>query len=96
MIDLKPWRTSFDKIPKMARKLRIQTTIPPIGVCARGGRGHQTYMVVMTFKGRVPPTATHTHMVMGVVASRMLPYKGDGRSGRHGQDEEGGEAAKAG
>jgi len=34
-------------------------------------------------------------MAMGAVASRMLPDKRDGRSGRQGQDEEGGEAVKA-
>lgn len=53
-------------------------------------------MVVMTFKGRVPPTTPHMLMEMGVVASRVLPDRRDGRSGRHHPDGEGGEAAKVG
>ena len=35
-------------------------------------------------------------MAMGAVASCMLFDRADERSGRHGQDEEGGEVAKAG
>jgi len=70
--------------------------VPLIGVSARGRRGHWSDMAVMMFKGRLAPTAPYTLMAMGAAASRMLLDRRDGRSGKHVQDREGGEAIKAG